>query len=71
MGLAETAQEVDVEGENPGFCISGKVRQTVFRQFVAVVAKVGAFVAKLYCSVKIKMFSGNMSVLTPFSKEKS
>lgn len=28
--LAETFQEMSLEGENPGVCISGKVKQTVF-----------------------------------------
>lgn len=30
VGLAETPQEVGVEGENPGVCVSRKVGQTVF-----------------------------------------
>lgn len=59
VGLAETPQQVGAVGENPGVvCISGK---SCF--------PLRASVAKLYFSVKIKMFCGNMSILTPFLKK--
>ena len=49
----------------------GKPRCLHFRESGTNCFPLRAFTAKLYYSVKIKMFCGNMSVLTPFSIERS